>query len=164
MKIQAYVPATLIGVLVALAGCGDAFTGPERANVPEGPAEFPLWDASVVSGIVMKASAPPQTVQTSDGTRYNVLIEQTLFADGKAVGVAKLFGPDDLSTRYVYRFKTGRTACEDGIPVARLEGVVELTGRDEPVSFAWLLLPNLEQDRVFPSGGVGSSARSPPSA
>jgi hypothetical protein len=145
-------------VLIALAGCRDGFAGPHGTGVAGDPAHLGLWVSNAASGIDMTASAPPQTVQTSGGTHHAVHIPrigQEVIVDfgdatAMAIGVATFADPHAPSSRYIYHFRTGRTACEGGLPVAYLEGEVKPAGGDEAATpFLIAIYPYIEQGLLF---------------
>lgn len=121
MKIQSCIAALLTTTLVALAGCGENFAAPQGASAPEGPSHIALLLPAVQSA---RAAARP--VQTSTGAVYTFGIQEMLFADGKAVGVATLSDPDNPSRRFHYRFETGETACENNTPTVRVNARVNV--------------------------------------
>lgn len=149
MPIKRCVPALLTAAVVVTGGCGNGSTGPEPLPVEDRPlyahagSHVYTWDLKQNKAGV---------VQTSGGSNYDIRIEAGLFPDGMAVGVATLSDPDDPSRRFQYHFETGRTACEEGAPVAYFGGEVDPAGRDKPLGWMIHILPFIEQGPLARDG------------
>jgi hypothetical protein len=150
MQIQRDIPVLLIAAAVAIGGCGDGFAGPEP--LPE--ADHPLYKhgGTHVGYHYQLKENQKAAVHTSGGETYDFRIEVTLFADGLAAGTATLSNPHIPSRRFQYDFQTGRTACEDGTPVAYFQGVVDPAGPDQSWSWVVHILPVMEDQALFRGG------------
>jgi hypothetical protein len=147
MNTRSHAAVLLLSALVPLAGCGDPLVGPEATEQVD-PAHFAL-----LLPALQQAREAQRTVMTSGGAIYNFGISQTLFADGRAIGVATLADPHDASRRFQYRFTMGRTACVQGTPVAFLTGQLDAAGSDAP-TYGWMvhILPHIDQTALSRAG------------
>lgn len=114
MRIQRCLPALLSAAAVVI-GCGDGFTGPEPASAPEDPPYI-----GFVIPAIQWAREAARPVRTSTGADWIFGIQEMLFANGNAVGVATLSVPGNPSRRFHYGFETGETACENNTPTVRV--------------------------------------------
>lgn len=117
-KLSAYVSVLLpTALLPLLASCGDAFTGPEPASVPEDPSYIALL-LSAVQTVRLDATL----ARTSEGTPYILTIQGMLHPDGRASGFISLVDPDDPSRRVHYVLREWTGECEGDTPMLHLSG------------------------------------------
>jgi hypothetical protein len=116
MQIQRCIPALLTAAAVVIGGCGDGFAGPEAAGTPEDPSYIAL-----LLPAVQQAREAARRVHTSTGREYDFTIQQTLWANGVATGVAMFSDPYNPSRRVRYQFERGETFCENNTPAVRVQ-------------------------------------------